>query len=186
MVLPIGDRPDPRLTGKLRKEGVTATPLRKAFARLKRQWGLDAKDVRLNIKTNEDVQAGNVAGSFNSGTNTITLFMPLITSHANIVAPSKNKFTVFAGKSLETLTQSVLRHEFAHAMQMNREARTGVSDDQIDPSGLRVYGGDPKGGHGMTFNRLNVAVQGFGSEVGRPHIGLPPELQVLFDRRKEL
>ena len=179
MVLVLGNKPEPELTAKLRKKEKTTVPLRRAFSRLKAQWGLDAKGVTLNIETSESMRPGNVGGSFDPNINTITLFTPFIRSAA------ERRFAGTAGRSPESLMQAVLRHEFAHAMQMNREARTGVADDQIDPSGLRVYGGNTEGGHGMTFNRLNVSLQGIGSEVEMDNVGLPPEFANLLDQRRD-
>ena len=183
MPLFFGDKPEFKLTAKLRKEGAKFKPLFKAVRRLKSQFGLDAKGISLKIDTDRTDLADNVAGSFDPNENLITLSLSTAESLAARNPIHKIRTPMTRGRDAMSLLQSVLRHEFSHAMQLNREARTGQEDTSIDRSGERVYGGQPP--HGETFNRLNVAVQGSGSEVDTPHIGLPPELLRMISLRRD-
>ena len=181
MPLFFGDTPEVALTANLRREGVQFKPLFQALNRLKSQFGLDAEGVSLVVNT--DPATGNVGGSFDPNKNQITLNAGFLQEIVNRNPFFKTREKTVSQRSFISLAQAVLRHEFAHGVRMNRERRTGELDTTIDPSGARVYSGSVEGGHGLLFNRLNVAIQGTGSEVENTHIGLPPELQALLRPR---
>ena len=182
MVLVLGDEPQPRLTAKLRKEGTKFAPLFKSLRRLKAQFGLDAEGITLVIDTKTASRDDNVPGAYDPGKNQIMLFSDTLRKAAERSSISKNRAPQLRGRDFISTALSVLRHEFSHAVQLNREKRTGKADFPLDEIGNRGYGGNPP--HGSLFNRLNVTLQGSGSETETPHIGLPPELVELIRKRR--
>ncbi len=184
MPLFFGDKPEVALTGQLRREGARFKPLFHALRRLKAQFGKDAEGISLVV--NPDPVAGNVGGFFDPSKNQVTLNAAYLQELVKRGPLFKTRVKGVSQRSFISLAQAVLRHEFTHGVRMNRERRTGEVDTPVAPSdspGSRVHGGAVEGGHGLLFNRLNVSIQGVGSEVETPHIGLPPELRALLRSR---
>ena len=181
MPLFFGDKPEVALTAKLRREGVQFKPLFQALSRLKSQFGLDAEGVSLVVNTKPVV--GNVGGSFDPNKNQITLNTEFLQELVGRGPLFRNREKKIGQRDFMSLAQAVLRHEFAHGVQMNRAFRTGTEDVDVERFSERVYGGLAAGQHGLLFNRLNVAIQGTGSEVETPHIGLPRELEAQLRSR---
>lgn len=151
-----------------------------AWDRLKKQFGKEAESVRLELDLGRppSERPGGLA-LYDPDTMTMRLFVPSLMMASNIPGIWKSGMKGYAGKDLEDLAISVMKHEYAHHRTHTAERRTGEKDVPLsspepgEARGRRYQAGDPP--HGALWHRINAYLGGSGSELKMPQIGMPLE-----------
>ena len=131
------------------------------------------------------------SGEFSMRPSVIKLFLPELrrgyeASRASPQTAHGQSTYTRRSRDLTAYARAVLRHEAAHAWQMEQNRIRGVDEfgekPQTKPTkGRHAYINTPQ--HGELYNILNRRLAGSGSEPELPSIGLPPEFSSARERQ---